>query len=388
MDRLNTRLDALCVFRALLDDPVIASLRGFFAAPSVYAYAEFVSTLYAANGGDLGAYLQKAVNGSTNPYAVLRGGGQTPPAHMHAALIDELDTLQEVSELSRDTLRAQIPYDGALPNFRSTCVHLRADYLHRIEDLAKYGYGAFALHGAFTLDDQGALLPVKHIDAVLPGSLIGYARERQLVLDNTKALLDGKPAANILLTGDAGTGKSTTVKAVACALRDEGLRIIEVRKKQLHLLGRLLDALADNPMKFIIFIDDLSFEVDDDDFRMLKAVLEGSVGARAENAVIYATGNRRHIIREVFADRESNEVHRNDTLQEQLSLSARFGIHISFSRPDKQTYLHIVHALAARTGIRLPDEELDRMAECFALERGGRSPRLAKQFIDGLLAKE
>lgn len=388
MDRLNAKLDALCVFRALLDDPVVASLRRFFTAPTVSAYAEFVSTLYTANGGDLGAYLQAAVNGSVNPYVAMLGNGQTPPVHMRAAMIDELDTLQAITQLNRKRLGTLISYDGFLPDFQSTCVHLRTEYLHRTENLAKYGYGVFALHNAFALDFHGDPLPIKRTDTVPLESLIGYTRERQAVLDNTEALLAGKPASNILLTGDAGTGKSSTVKAVACSLCAEGLRIIEVQKEQLHLLSNLLHSLADNPLKFILFIDDLTFDVDDDNFRMLNAVLEGSIEARAENAVIYATSNRRHMIRETFSDREGNDVHRNDTMQEQLSLSARFGIHISFSRPDKQTYLHIVHALASRKSIRLPEAELDRLAECYALERGGRSPRLAKQLINDLLTNE
>jgi len=217
--------------------------------------------------------------------------------------------------------------------------------------------------------------------------MIVYVRERGIVLNNTKALLAGKPAANILLSGDAGTGKSTTVKAVANALSGEGLRIIEIRKDQLRLIPGILDELSDNPLKFILFIDDLSFGKDDDSFSALKAVLEGSVTARSGNVLVYATSNRRHIVKETFSDREGDDIHRNDTMQELVSLSERFGIHITFSRPTKETYLRIVRHLTAEKGIDMDDTELTLSAERFALERGGRSARLAGQFVDSLLSR-
>lgn len=149
----------------------------------------------------------------------------------------------------------------------------------------------------------------------------------------------------------------------------------------------MLDELSANPLKFVLFIDDLSFLKDDDNFNALKAVLEGSVTAKSNNVVIYATSNRRHIIKETFSDREGDDLHRNDTIQEQISLSERFGIHITFSKPNKKTFLHIVHHLAAENGIEMPDEDLELLAERFALERGGRSARLARQFVDRLLSR-
>ena len=196
----------------------------------------------------------------------------------------------------------------------------------------------------------------------------------------------GKPAANALLTGDAGTGKSSTVKAVENAFFDEGLRLIEMRKSQLFLLPRVLDELADNPLKFIIFIDDISFVKDDDCFNALKAVLEGSVSARSKNVVVYATSNRRHIVKEKFSDREGDDIHINDTLQETVSLSERFGLQVTFRKPDKKVYLDIVFRLAADGGIEISGDELELKAERFALSHGGRSPRHARQFIDALIS--
>ena len=306
---------------------------------------------------------------------------------MLSTLESELNVLQEVSELDKETLCAELEYDGFLPEFTTTHLRLKDIYLHRAENIGKYGYGIYAKNRMFYVDDAGNIVPVLHPDTTELSNLVDYERERNVILDNTRALLQGKPAANILLTGDAGTGKSSTVKAVANALWEEGLRIIEVRKDQLRSIQKILDELSSNPLKFVLFIDDLSFLKDDDNFNALKAVLEGSVTAKSSNVVIYATSNRRHIIKEKFSDREGDDVHRNDTLQELVSLSERFGIHITFSKPNKETFLHIVHHLAEENHIDLPLDELDQLAERFALERGGRSARLARQFVDGLLSK-
>ena len=198
--------------------------------------------------------------------------------------------------------------------------------------------------------------------------------------------MEGKPAANVLLYGDAGTGKSSTVKACANYFYRQGVRLIELRKDQLLSLSAVMGKIADNPLKFIIFIDDLSFNKNDDSFSMLKAALEGSASARAKNAVIYATSNRRHIVKESFSDRESgDEVHLSDTMQELLSLSDRFGLKVYFGKPDKNLYLEIVEELAKREGISMEREELFRRAEAFALGCGSRSPRAAGQFIDSLM---
>ena len=238
----------------------------------------------------------------------------------------------------------------------------------------------------FYIGEDGQITPVQNPDETKLSDLIDYKREQNVIMDNTKALLAGKPAANILLTGDAGTGKSSTVKAVVNELYDNGLRIIEVRKEQLHGIPKILDELTKNPLKFILFIDDLSFTKDDDNFSALKAILEGSVSAKSSNVVIYATSNRRHLVKENFSDREGDDVHFNDTMQELLSLSERFGIQLTFSRPDKATYLDIVHNLADKQGITYDTEKLDTSAEKFALKRGTRSARAAKQFIDGIVA--
>lgn len=387
MKDLREKLGTLCIFRGLLKDKVISSLVTFLDNPTSSAYAEFVAVLYERAGGNLGEYIKEICFDCENVYVRTIGQGTVAPKYMLSALESELDILGEVSELNKDKLCGSLEYKGFLPEFTTTNLRLKDIYLHRAENIHKYGYGIYARNRMFYVDEQGNIIPVRHPDKTELSSLVDYERERQIIIDNTKALLDGKPAANILLTGDAGTGKSSTVKAVGNALWGEGLRIIEVRKDQLRNIPKVLDELSGNPLKFVLFIDDLSFLKDDDNFNALKAVLEGSVTAKSSNVVIYATSNRRHIIKEKFSDREGDDVHRNDTMQELISLSERFGIHITFSKPNKETFLHIVHHLAEENAIEMPTTELNELAERFALERGGRSARLARQFIDGLLSR-
>ena len=387
MEKLKQRLETLCIFRELLKDPVIAALRSYLETPSAAGYASFVSQLYEANGGDIGAHVRELCENSSNVYVRTLGRGEEPPEHMYAALLSELDTLQQVTELTKEKLCAALDHTGYLPDFAGSTVNLRDEYLHRTANIEKYGFGVYAKHHMFRVDEQDQIVPVLHPDRTQLSQLVDYQRERGIVLDNSKALLMGKPAANILLTGDAGTGKSSTVKAVVNELRRDGLRLIEIRKDQLRAIPKLLDELSDNPLKFVLFIDDLSFPKDDDDFGALKAVLEGSVTVKSPNMVIYATSNRRHIIKETFSDREGDDIHRNDTIQELISLSDRFGIHVSFSKPSRETYLRIVRHLAVENNMEIPEKDLDALAERFALERGGRSARLARQFVDGLLSR-
>ena len=182
--------------------------------------------------------------------------------------------------------------------------------------------------------------------------------------------------------GDAGTGQSSTVKAIANEYADRGLRLVEVKKNQLYELPGLMDSLAENPLKFILFIDDLSFTVNDGDFAALKAILEGSAGGQAANVAVYATSNRRHLIKETLSDREGDDIHASDTRQELMSLAARFGLTVTFSVPDRDRYLYIVRQLAARYGLELGETELAVRAEAFAIRAGGRSARVAKQFVE------
>ena len=390
LKELSLRLHAVSVMRDLLHDKVIKALMNFLdladevgEAEKIDAYTFFVSELYKTGEESLSDYVKKIVFESENIYVKLKGRGEVPSAVLKKSLENELETFDEVASLSADVLLTGFDF---LPGYYTEECSIAKDYINRLDNISKYGYGIYAKYRMFYIGENGQITPVQNPDETKLEDLIDYEREQKVIMDNTKALLAGKPAANILLTGDAGTGKSSTVKAVVNKLCDNGLRIIEVRKEQLHGIPKILDELNTNPLKFILFIDDLSFTKDDDNFSALKAILEGSVSAKSNNVVIYATSNRRHLVKENFSDREGDDVHFNDTMQEILSLSERFGIQLTFSRPDKATYLDIVHNLADKQGIAFDTEKLFAAAEKFALKRGTRSARAAKQFIDGIVA--
>ena len=390
MRTLNIQLQSLAIFRNLLQDPVVAALGNFLAQTettgAVSAYGNFVAELYRTDKRTLAGYIQSIVCQDENAYIRMIGRGETPWAEMEAGIWAELKVLQAVADLTPEKLRKGLDWQGYLPGFGIKTVDLAEIYRQRCRDISKFGYGIYAKYHMFYVNQDNKIVPVRNPDRTRLASLVDYEREKKIILDNTVALLEGRPAANILLTGDAGTGKSSTVKAVVNELRDQGLRVLEVRKEQLHEIPWVLDELSANPLKFILFIDDLSFQKDDDSFSALKAILEGSVSAKSRNVVIYATSNRRHLVKETFSDRDGDDIHRNDTMQEIISLSERFGIQITFQKPNKQTYLGIVHHLAKERGLDYDPVKLELEAERFVLQRGSRSARAAAQFIDSLMS--
>lgn len=388
---LHMQLHCLTVFRALLNDTVVARLDALLAADladragAADAYCAFAAALYEA-GGDWSAYLLDAVLHSENLHVRSIAAGLPPPDELTEALHGELLFLQRLSGFDGASVRASLGDLEMLPRWRTHSVDFRARYEEHLRTLHRHGYGVYAQYTVFTVR-EGALVPVKHPDLPPLAALSGYDRERALVIANTRALLEGRPANNVLLYGDAGTGKSSTIKAVAAAFADDGLRLIEVKKNQLYQIPDLVESLAANPLKFILFIDDLSFSANDDDFAALKAILEGSVGGRGANIAVYATSNRRHLVKETFSDRAGDEIHLADTVQEVMSLSARFGLTVTFSRPDKELYCHIVRQLALLYEVDLPEQELLTRAEAYAIRNGGRTPRAAKQFVELLKAE-
>ena len=395
LSELHIRLNSLAIFRALLADPVVSSLLDYLdswesgsVSTAVSKYAAFVSSLYGTEKRTLAGYIQHIVNNDENAYIRMIGRGAQPWPEMEAEVEQELQILQSIADLTPEALRQGLDWAGHLPVFAVKKLNIVDSYHQRCANIHQYGYGIYAKHIMFYIGEGNRIVPVINPDQTRLSSLVDYKREQQIILDNTVALLEGKPAANILLTGDAGTGKSSTVKAVVNELHDRGLRILEVRKEQLHAIPAILDELNTNPLKFILFIDDLSFQKDDDNFSALKAILEGSVSAKSRNVVIYATSNRRHLVKDSFSGRDGDDVHRNDTMQEIISLSERFGIQVTFQKPNKEVYLGIVRHLAEEKGVVMDTNELDMLAERFALGRGGRSARAATQFIDGLLAKQ
>ena len=386
LKKLHLELCMTSVFREALNKPLFKHFDAYAKSETkedkISAYGAFVSEIY-KNKASLTDAVMRLVFEDENVYVKARAKGRVPDENIVRATERELDVFANFAALTTEDFREDMNVFYASP-FSSEKRDFVVLYEERIRDIEKHGYGIFVSHTMFRLEDSGELVPIVSADKTRLESFIGYTEERQKVIENTRAFVLGKPAANTLLCGDAGTGKSSTVKAVANAFFEEGIRLIELRKDQLSYLPYVMGKISENPLKFIIFIDDLSFNQNDDNFSMLKAALEGSASAKAENAVIYATSNRRHIVKEYFADREGGDVHRNDTLQETLSLSERFGLVVLFQKPGKALYLDIVHTLAERVGIAV-DAELDVKAEAFALRKGSRSARCAEQFINSLL---
>jgi predicted AAA+ superfamily ATPase len=391
----NARLHGLVVFRSLLDDPVVARLvdltdrmeagaPGY--GPVCDAVAQFEAALF-EHTTNWGSYLSAAVLEAETVCVRQAASGTLAPA-LQTALDSELAFLQALCGLTLDELLAaagsaagQAQELAFLPRWETSGIDLPAAYAQRMSEVGKKGYGMFAKHHVFTVEN-GQLVPVKYPDPQRLSELPGYEKEREKVIANTKALLAGMPANNVLLYGDAGTGKSSAVKAIANEFAPEGLRLVEVKKNQLYQIPDLMDKLAANPLKFILFIDDLSFTANDDNFAALKAILEGSVGGRAKNIAVYATSNRRHLIKETLTDRTGDDIHEADTRQELMSLSARFGLTVTFQRPEKARFETILAELAKQHGIDMPMDQLLVKAEAFAIRAGGRSPRVAKQFIE------
>ncbi len=256
----------------------------------------------------------------------------------------------------------------------------------------EFGVGKFGLNKAFRIEDDrhiAVIEPVVNVEHVYLDDIVGYELQKKKLIDNTESFIQGKAANNVLLFGDAGTGKSSSIKAILNEYYDQGLRIIEVYKHQFHALYSILEQVQNRNYKFIIYMDDLSFEESELEYKYLKAIIEGGLGRKPRNVLIYATSNRRHLIREKFSDKREldDELHMNDTVQEKLSLVARFGVTIYFGSPDKKEFQNIVHVLAERNGIAMPEEELYQEANKWELYHGGSSGRTAAQFITYLLGK-
>ena len=257
----------------------------------------------------------------------------------------------------------------------------------------EFGVGKLGLHKAFRIAHTGEnveIIPITNIPDVRLSDLVGYEIPKQKLIDNTKAFVEGKKANNCLLFGDAGTGKSSSIKGILNEYYDQGLRMIEVYKHQFQDLNELIAQIKNRNYKFIIYMDDLSFEEFEIEYKYLKAVIEGGLEKRPDNILIYATSNRRHLIKEDYSDKEGTrqDMHTSDTVQEKLSLVYRFGVSIYFGAPDKKEFQKIVSTLAERYGVTLREEELLAEANKWELSHGGLSGRTAQQFIDYLLGKQ
>lgn len=385
---ISEKLSSLVIFRDLLKDDTIKALIALDAARElgglalIDAYSEFASSLLSRADG-LPELIEQLLYRDENIY-VDRLVANKDTSNLDSLLDRELSLLGELAAYDGADLRAAIGEEG-LALWSAAPTDLVSAYRRRIERIELDGYGIWAANKMFTLDDAGGVVPVEHPDPQSLESLYGYEAERSKIVANTRALIEGRPFNNVLLYGDAGTGKSSTVKAIANGFAECGLRLIELKKKQLYLIPGLIDSLSGNPLKFIFFIDDLTFASDDRDFCTLKAILEGGISRPGNNIAIYVTSNHRHLIKESASDRTGDEISIADKLQEMVSLSARFGLTVTFQRPDRELYAEIVTSLAAEKGIELDAATLITRAEAFAIRHGGRNPRTAKQFV-GLVA--
>ncbi len=387
IEKLSRELLMTSVFRGVLKKRIFKKFFDYStrlpgSLEKISALGSFIGEIY-KGGGELSAIVKKLVFEDENVYVKMYAGAGEKNAYIEECVKHELEVFSRFAQLTAGDFKADSGVDF-VPGYKTEKCDLYTLYEERVSVIHKFGYGIFASAGMFRLADSGEIEPIVSADKISLSDFVGYEEERGLVIENTEAFVLGKPAANTLLSGDAGAGKSSTVKAIANAFFDRGVRLIELRKDQLSKLPYVMGKITGNPLRFIIFIDDLSFNQNDDSFSMLKAALEGSASAKAPNAIIYATSNRRHIIKESFGDRDGDDVHRNDTMQETLSLSERFGLTVRFLKPDKKLYLKIVHELAERFGVPV-DEKLDIDAEAFALKRGARSARCAEHFIKSLV---
>jgi len=428
--QLKTALDSLTVYRTLVKDPVISKLyclvegicfnRDF--SELINCYGEFYYTFVENNPmNSLKNYIISSILYQDNAFSRCCETVEFDfiSKQLIEAVKNDLRCLEKVANITSKSIKEAMKkkyekdcfeYDAisSLPEWDFDSNHIKEDndigdifktrngwaecvkFLHNFH--RKNGSGDFARFKGFIWErsEQGGFLKgVESPDPIRFSDLIGYESERQIVIENTLKFLNGYPANNLLLYGDRGTGKSSTVKALLNEYGHLGLRIIEMPKRYLSDFYHVLRIIKDRPQKFVVFIDDLAFEDSEEDYTALKAVLEGGLENKPDNLVIYATSNRKHLIKEKFSDRaglmygdKDDEVRASDTLQEKLSLADRFGITITFSSPGKQKYLEIVDGLAERRGLNIDKDILHREALKWEMWHNGLSPRTARQFID------
>lgn len=366
------KLSNLTVLHGILRDPLIAA---FAAADGKKSRAQFLRRLYERGAETaFAAYVADAVLTDENAFSRACAARGRVSSFVREAYLTDIRAIGEaLGETEEDGFRvgrAPSPFTGW---DETTVRHLTALY-------RKSGYGRYLLHNAFRFR-AGELVPILSPSVVTLADLKGYEREKTEVRDNFENFVRGLPYADMLLYGDRGTGKSSTVHAMVNLFSEQKLRLVEIAKENVLSLPELKTRLADEPMKFIVFIDDFSLQESDDRVSTLKAALQGSMEGHVGNVMIVATSNRRHIVEENFSSR-MNSVHAGDSEEELLSLSDRFGITVLFAATNKEAYLAIVRAVAADAGLRTPAETLEALAERWALVHGGRSPRRARQFVD------
>ena len=392
---LRAQLRGLSAFRSLLDTPMLKDALQLLDAAArrdgegaLAAYDQMFYRLKAEGYSGLGTWLWDTLRYTETPYGDLAGSGRSDPELERAALRD-VETLLQLARLGAEDIRVALKpilteeYVSVLDNLPAW----ETGAPFTFEELAAFyqenGAGLYAKYRAF-LWEEGRLVPVADPDCPHPVELLGYDQQRKQVLDNTRLLVEGKPSNNVLLFGDGGTGKSATVKSMLYLPGMENLRLIEIQKENLVGMPRLIRSLAGRRQSFILFIDDLAFDQDDKTYSSLKTILEGGLERRPLNVAIYATSNRRHLVRQTFSDRAGDEVDAFETISEKTALAERFGLRIPYMTMSKSEYLALIDHLAGLYHVEMNREVLHAKAMEWEIRHAGRTPRVARQFIASL----
>lgn len=397
VNEMLINIAVLTVFKNFLVDEVGVKFLIFLEAVKeeddlmkvIELYSDFISELYRSDfKGDWSSYVRNFVLTDNNIVSIncAKGKSEDIPTYIMGAFEFELRILSDIASVKFEDIRELLNMHfssmanaiNKLPSFDSYKLLFTKDQIQN--SYKTDGYGIISRYSAFKFDSNLELKPVIAPDTITFDDLKLYEYQKEILKNNTLSFIKGNRANNVLLYGDRGCGKSSSVKAIANEYKKLGLKIIQVYKENLDKIEELSEYLETFPSKFIIFVDDLVFDENDPAFASCKAVLEGSLAKHPDNVLIYATTNRRHLIKETFTSREGSEVHLNDTMDEAASLSDRFGITITFSSPDKKNYLEIVRQLADEMKIEAGDK-LYKEAEAFALLKGNRAPRIARQFL-------
>lgn len=395
LNTLSIALRGIAAHRPLMDTPVMATaaqlllaLRHGAGEEALDLYTQLFHSLRAAGCQGLGDWLWDQLRYTESPYALLAERGGADPALENAARRDvETFVLLSETDCDRyiDAMKDLLPSEYApvlagLPRWRAAAPF---DFDTLTQFYRDNGAGLYARYRAF-LWEEGQLIPVADPDCPRPEDMLGYELQRDQVEANTRQLVAGRPSNNVLLFGDGGTGKSATVKSMLYLPGMEDLRLIEIQKENLTGLPQLMRSLGARRQKFILFIDDLAFDQDDKTYSSLKTILEGSLEKRPRNVAIYATSNRRHLVRQNFSDRGDDEVDAAETISEKTALAERFGLRIPYLTMNKASYLALVDHLAAQAGLRIDPELLHAQAMTWEIRHAGRTPRVARQFIASL----
>ncbi len=392
---LRAQLRGLSAFRSLLDTPMLKDALQLLDAAArrdgegaLAAYDQMFYLLKAEGYSGLGAWLWDTLRYTETPYGDLAGSGRSD-SELEGAARRDVDALLQLARLGAEDIRVALKpilteeYVSVLDNLPAWETGAPFTFEELSAFYQENGAGLYAKYRAF-LWEEGQLVPVADPDCPHPVELLGYDQQRKQVLDNTRLLVEGKPSNNVLLFGDGGTGKSATVKSMLYLPGMENLRLIEIQKENLVGMPRLIRSLAGRRQSFILFIDDLAFDQDDKTYSSLKTILEGGLERRPLNVAIYATSNRRHLVRQTFSDRAGDEVDAFETISEKTALAERFGLRIPYMTMSKSEYLALIDHLAGLYHVEMNREVLHAKAMEWEIRHAGRTPRVARQFIASL----